>query len=112
MCAFVFFYPLSLKISALNFQEHPPEILLEFRPLADYCNAILMCFNDIRLCAPIALAAKATRLLQESLGTAARSMLAFYRQVVQTLEEDVCIINTVPCILSYHFFVPFRSSKP
>lgn len=66
-------------------EEHPPESLLEFRPLADYCNAILMCLNDIRLCAPVALAAKATNLLQESLCSIARSMLSFYRQEQQAL---------------------------
>lgn len=68
-----------------NNEEHPPESLLEFRPLADYCNAVLMCLNEIRLCAPVALAAKASVLIQESLCSVTRSMLAFYRQEQQAL---------------------------
>ncbi|KAJ1527092.1 hypothetical protein ONE63_008632 [Megalurothrips usitatus] len=88
-------------------EEHPPETLLEFRPLADYCNAVLMCFNDIRLCAPVALAAKATSLLQESLCSVARCMLAFYRQEQQalTLPEKEAFTRFCSCMADH--LLPF-----
>ncbi|XP_034242696.1 conserved oligomeric Golgi complex subunit 8 isoform X2 [Thrips palmi] len=87
--------------------EHPPEILLEFRPLADYCNAIIMCFNDIRLCAPVALAAKATSLLQESLCSVAKSMLTFYRQEQQALTSTEKEAFTRFCACMADHLLPF-----
>ena len=68
-------------------QEHPPHCLLEFHPLADYCNGILSAFNELRLCAPIALAHTATNHLRESLGAVVRCTLAFYRQEQQALTQ-------------------------
>jgi hypothetical protein len=68
-------------------QEQPPQCLLEFHPLADYCNGILSAFNELRLCAPIALAHTATNHLRESLGTVVRCTLAFYRQEQQALTQ-------------------------
>ncbi|XP_069689889.1 conserved oligomeric Golgi complex subunit 8 [Periplaneta americana] len=68
-------------------QEHPPQCLLEFYPLADYCNGILTAFNELRLCAPIAVADNATNQLKESLSGVARSTLAFYRQEQQALTQ-------------------------
>ncbi|KAJ9590779.1 hypothetical protein L9F63_016165 [Diploptera punctata] len=68
-------------------QEHPPQCLLEFYPLADYCNGILTAFNELRLCAPVAAADNATNQLRESLSGVARCTLAFYRQEQQALTQ-------------------------
>ncbi|XP_046663643.1 LOW QUALITY PROTEIN: conserved oligomeric Golgi complex subunit 8-like [Homalodisca vitripennis] len=68
-------------------QEQPPESLLEFYPLAEYCNNLLVGLNELRLCAPLACAAHAATLLQDSLTTAARVILAFYRQEQQALSK-------------------------
>jgi hypothetical protein len=68
-------------------QEHPPQCLLEFHPLADYCNGLLSAFNELRLCAPIALAQTATNHLTESLGAFVKCILAFYRQEQQALTQ-------------------------
>jgi hypothetical protein len=68
-------------------QEHPPQCLLEYHPLADYCNGILSAFNELRLCAPIALAHTATNHLRESMGAVVRCTLAFYRQEQQALTQ-------------------------
>ncbi|XP_021915362.1 conserved oligomeric Golgi complex subunit 8 isoform X2 [Zootermopsis nevadensis] len=68
-------------------QEHPPQCLLEFHPLADYCNGILTAFNELRLCAPVAVADNVTNQLRESLSGVARSTLGFYRQEQQALTQ-------------------------
>lgn len=77
----------SVPSSQSSKQEHPPQCLLEFHPLADYCNGILSAFNELRLCAPIALAHTATNHLRESLGAVVRCTLAFYRQEQQALTQ-------------------------
>nr|CAD7265309.1 unnamed protein product [Timema shepardi] len=64
-------------------QDQPPQSLLEFYPLADYCNGITTAFNELRLCAPVAVAGSSTDTLQESLTSVARSIMAFYRQEQQ-----------------------------
>lgn len=63
--------------------ENPPEQLVEFYPLAEYCNGIIAAFNELRLCAPVALSALCVKLLQESLHNVARAMLVFYKQEQQ-----------------------------
>uniref|UniRef100_A0A1B6M794 Conserved oligomeric Golgi complex subunit 8 n=1 Tax=Graphocephala atropunctata TaxID=36148 RepID=A0A1B6M794_9HEMI len=68
-------------------QEQPPESLLEFYPLAEYCNNLLAGLNELRLCAPLACAPHAASTLQDSLTAAARVILAFYRQEQQALSK-------------------------
>ncbi|XP_023703994.1 conserved oligomeric Golgi complex subunit 8 isoform X3 [Cryptotermes secundus] len=68
-------------------EHHPPQCLLEFHPLADFCNGILIAFNELRLCAPIAVADNVTNQLKESLSGAASCTLAFYRQEQQALTQ-------------------------
>lgn len=68
-------------------EHHPPQCLLEFHPLADYCNGILTAFNELRLCAPIAVADNVTNQLKESLSGVAICTLAFYRQEQQALTQ-------------------------
>lgn len=62
---------------------HPPESLLEFYPLAEYCNQILTTFNDLKLCAPYAIAQYATKHLQNSLVIVSKTILVFYGQEQQ-----------------------------
>ncbi|CAB3366463.1 Hypothetical predicted protein [Cloeon dipterum] len=59
---------------------HPPVSLLQFSPLALFCNAILGAFNTLRLSAPFALAGPITALLQNSLTCASKAILTRYRQ--------------------------------
>ncbi|XP_011205616.2 conserved oligomeric Golgi complex subunit 8 [Bactrocera dorsalis] len=61
----------------------PPETLLDFHPLASLCNGYLNALNELRLCAPIALANDVTRALQTSLEFVATKVLSFYRQEQQ-----------------------------
>lgn len=66
----------------------PPETLLDFHPLAALCNGYLNALNDLRLCAPTALANDVTRSLQQSLEMVAKRILAFYRQEQQAFTAN------------------------
>ncbi|XP_054856195.1 conserved oligomeric Golgi complex subunit 8 isoform X1 [Eublepharis macularius] len=57
----------------------PPMVLLDFAPLACFLNNILMAFNDLRLCCPVALAQDVATALEDALGQAAKIILAFHR---------------------------------
>lgn len=64
----------------------PPEtLLLNFQPLALYCNGILSALNEFRNCAPIALVNEVTIRLEHSLKTVANNISKFYRQEQQAL---------------------------
>lgn len=63
----------------------PPETLLNFQPLALYCNGLLSALNDFRNCAPITLVNEITLRLQISLKTVASNIAKFYRQERQAL---------------------------
>lgn len=63
----------------------PPETLLNFQPLALYCNGILSALNELRNCAPIALVNEVTTRLEHSLKAVASNISKFYRQEQQAL---------------------------
>lgn len=73
----------NIKMNATIKSENPPEQLVEFYPLAEYCNGLIFAFNEIRLCPPVAVAVFCTNILQESLHNVAKSMLIFYKQEQQ-----------------------------
>ncbi|XP_064242431.1 conserved oligomeric Golgi complex subunit 8 isoform X2 [Passer domesticus] len=57
----------------------PPMVLLDFPPLACFLNGLLVAFNDLRLCCPIALAQDVTTCLDRALGEVTKTILAFHR---------------------------------
>ncbi|CAM9429402.1 unnamed protein product [Bubo scandiacus] len=57
----------------------PPMVLLDFPPLACFLNGLLVAFNDLRLCCPIALAQDVTASLEDALGEVTKTILAFHR---------------------------------
>lgn len=61
----------------------PPESMMDFRPLANYCNSILNLLNDLRLCAPMAMATHLTRALEGSLQAVATVIGSFFKQEQQ-----------------------------
>uniref|UniRef100_A0AAG5DKM5 Conserved oligomeric Golgi complex subunit 8 n=1 Tax=Anopheles atroparvus TaxID=41427 RepID=A0AAG5DKM5_ANOAO len=77
----------------------PPDTLLDFEPLALYCNELLGVFNELRLCSPIALATSVTELLEASLEQVCRGILGFYRQEQQAFAptERECFIRLCSC---------------
>ncbi|KAI8042512.1 conserved oligomeric Golgi complex subunit 8 [Drosophila gunungcola] len=78
----------------------PPETLLDFYPLAALCNGYLGALNELRLCAPLALATDVTRCLQHSLQMAAQRVLAFYRQEQQAFagSEREAFVRLCSCL--------------
>lgn len=61
----------------------PPESMMDFRPLANYCNSILNLLNDLRLCAPMAMATHLARALECSLQAVATVIGSFFKQEQQ-----------------------------
>ncbi|XP_042556766.1 conserved oligomeric Golgi complex subunit 8 isoform X2 [Dipodomys spectabilis] len=57
----------------------PPMVLLDFPPLACFLNNVLVAFNDLRLCCPVALAQDVTRILEDALAKVTKTILAFHR---------------------------------
>ncbi|XP_053555396.1 conserved oligomeric Golgi complex subunit 8 isoform X1 [Bombina bombina] len=57
----------------------PPMVLLDFPPLACFLNNILVAFNDLRLCCPVALTEEVTSTLQDALEKVVKIILAFHR---------------------------------
>lgn len=55
-------------------------VLLDFPPLACFLNNILVAFNDLRLCCPVALAQDVTRVLEDALAKVTKVILAFTGQ--------------------------------
>ncbi|XP_025100038.1 conserved oligomeric Golgi complex subunit 8-like [Pomacea canaliculata] len=68
-------------------QLYPPTVLLDFYPLAAYCNHVLTAFNDLRLCAPINLACQVAEALTRSLQEVNRIILAFHRAEETTFNQ-------------------------
>ncbi|XP_043278291.1 conserved oligomeric Golgi complex subunit 8 [Venturia canescens] len=79
--------------------ENPPEQLVDFYPLAEYCNGLISTFNELRLCAPVALSDISTRLLEDSLLSVAKAILLFYKQEQQafTTAERENMIKFAEC---------------
>ena len=57
----------------------PPESLLDFNPLAIYCNGLLNIFNELRVCSPVAIVQPFIIALEASLESVSKSILTFYR---------------------------------
>lgn len=77
----------------------PPESLLDFYPLAMYCNGLLGIFNDLRICAPIAMVNSFVNSLETSLEAVCKSILKFYKDEQQAfgVKEKENFIKFVSC---------------
>jgi hypothetical protein len=53
---------------------NPPNSLLEYVPLAELCNTILIAFNEIRLVTPVSISPKLVSAIQVLLESAARTL--------------------------------------
>uniref|UniRef100_A0A1B6DKQ7 Conserved oligomeric Golgi complex subunit 8 n=1 Tax=Clastoptera arizonana TaxID=38151 RepID=A0A1B6DKQ7_9HEMI len=95
------------KTSQSTKQEHPPETLVEFYPLAEYCNNLVTALNDLRLCAPLAVADNISNCLKESLTSSAKTILSFYRQEQQALNSAEKEAFTRFCVCFGEQLVPY-----
>lgn len=77
----------------------PPESLLDYHPLAIYCNGLLTAFNELRHCSPISLASDVTDCCQASLEAIGRNILNFYRQEQQafSVHDRECLVRFCSC---------------
>lgn len=81
------------KISKKAFEESeqnqnsPPESLLEFYPLAEYCNNILSAMNVLRITAPLCLVMKVLEELSHSLTSVSKSLMSFYNREQHSLSD-------------------------
>ncbi|CAG0882807.1 unnamed protein product [Cyprideis torosa] len=63
---------------------HPPLNLLEFFPLAEFCNLVLQALNTLRLCCPVSLVSDVTSAVSTALENAAKEIAEFHRHEEQT----------------------------
>ncbi|CAH1790906.1 unnamed protein product [Owenia fusiformis] len=77
----------SYSLPSQTGQLQPPNVFLEFPPLAQYCNDMLTAFNELRLCAPIALTYDVTALLHDSLDVIVKGILAFHKAEESMLDD-------------------------
>lgn len=96
---------LSQDVSSVTFS--PPETLLDFHPLATLCNNYLITLNELRLCAPIALADDITKILQSSFELISRNILSFYRQEQQAFTGNEREIFVKLCTCYAYDLIPF-----
>ncbi|CAO1387687.1 unnamed protein product [Diamesa tonsa] len=61
----------------------PPESLLDFQPLATYLNGILIIFNELKVCSPIAIGHLLVSAMNTSLEGVGKSILSFYHNEQQ-----------------------------
>ncbi|XP_034936547.1 conserved oligomeric Golgi complex subunit 8 [Chelonus insularis] len=96
-----------LKNDAPIRSDNPPDQLVDFYPLAEYCNGLISTFNELRLCPPVALSEFCVSVIEESLSTVAKGILMFYKQEQQafTVTERENMVKFVECFSDY--LVPY-----
>lgn len=85
----------------------PPDSLLDFYPLAVYCNGILTAFNELRLCSPIAIVGSVTEEIQKSLVKVCQIIYSFYRQEQQSFSSNEREIFIKLCSCFADSFIPY-----
>ncbi|XP_070566596.1 conserved oligomeric Golgi complex subunit 8-like [Ptychodera flava] len=98
---------LSTNYSATEGNLAPPMVLMDYQPLALYTNNILTAFNDLRLCAPIALAEDVARRLQDSMSRMISSILAFHRAEESTFTKREVELFSKFCQVTVQEMVPY-----
>lgn len=65
----------------------PPYSLLDFYPLAIYCNDVLIAFNELKLCAPVSLVSDTISVLEQSLESVVATTADFYAAEKSSLTD-------------------------
>jgi conserved oligomeric Golgi complex subunit 8 len=66
-----------------NMAQSPPEILLDYYPLAEYCNGLLTVLNSLRVTAPLNIVKEVYTAFRKSFEKAAQVLLTFYHKEQQ-----------------------------
>lgn len=85
----------------------PPMILVNYTPLAVYCNILLTAFNDLRLCCPLSIVLTIKQLVSDSL-VYIRNILSHYyksEHVTLTIIESEHFIDFLRVFTS--IFIPY-----
>ncbi|XP_077283996.1 conserved oligomeric Golgi complex subunit 8 [Arctopsyche grandis] len=68
-------------------QNSPPESILDFYPLGEYCNSILCAMNTLRVTAPLCLATKILNEISQSLKNVVRALVGYYNREQQGFSQ-------------------------
>lgn len=72
--------------------HHPPDSILDFHPLAAYTNKLLILFNELKICVPLAVIKDFVSSINHSLDAIAKCILNFFkneRQAFSKKEQDI-----------------------
>lgn len=85
----------------------PPMILVNYTPLAVYCNVLLTAFNDLRLCCPISIVLTVKQLVTDSLIHIRNILSKYYKseKVTLTVIESEHFIDFLRVFV--RIFVPY-----
>ncbi|XP_054715186.1 conserved oligomeric Golgi complex subunit 8-like [Uloborus diversus] len=65
----------------------PPNSLLDFYPLAQYCNDVLGVFNELKLCPSFAVASDVTKYLSKSISKVVKTLVDIHNQKYHKMSE-------------------------
>ncbi len=85
----------------------PPTVLMDHAPLAMYTNAVLSAFNDLRLCAPVALAQDVATALRCSLERVVQTTLAYHRAEESTFNDKERDFFATFCQMTANELLPY-----
>ncbi|GBP22395.1 Conserved oligomeric Golgi complex subunit 8 [Eumeta japonica] len=90
-----------------NMAPSPPETLLDYYPLAEYCNGLLITLNSLRITAPLNIVKEVYKAFEDSLTQTVKVLIAFYHREQQAF-TDVERQNFVSyCVCFTEDFVPY-----
>lgn len=70
-----------------NMASGPPEILLDYYPLAEYCNGLLTVLNSLRVTAPLNIVKDVYRGFKKSFDKAVLILVAYYHREQQAFTD-------------------------
>lgn len=88
----------------------PPMILVNYTPIAVYCNSLLSAFNDLRLCCPLSTVATVKKYLTDSIIFTRDILCNYYHseKLTLTITESQHFLEFLDILI--RIFYPFLSS--
>lgn len=88
-------------------QNAPPESLLDFYPLAEYCNGLLTALNGLRVVAPFCVARQVLSDMHQSLSYVSKVLLSYYHKEQQAFSAQEKEIFVACCNLFTDELIPY-----